>query len=79
MQRVDLENKSLNEILNIINVKYGLTKANSLVAREMTRIYNKCYSRDVILSVKKEAAIRVLTGQSDNKDPLKNHISDKIN
>lgn len=72
MLRTDIENQPLNDILKEINSKYGLTKGNSLVAREMTRIYNKVFPVDLIMKVKKEAAIRVLCGQHDRIDPLKN-------
>lgn len=72
MLREDIKDKPLNDILKEINEKYGLTKGNSLVAREMTRIYNKVFPVDLVLDVKREAAIRVLCGQKDRVNPLKN-------
>ena len=33
MTRDEIENKSLNELLDIINNKYGKTRGNDLVAR----------------------------------------------
>ena len=72
MTREELQNKELNDILLTINKEHGLTVGNSLVSREMTRIYNKVFSRNVILAVKKEAAIRVLCGQNNRVNPLEN-------
>lgn len=68
IRRREAESKELNDILTEINTKYGLTEGNSLVAREMTRIYNKLFNRSIILAVKKEAALRVLYGQEDRND-----------
>lgn len=59
------ENRSLHSLLEEINAKYGLTNGNSYVSREMVRIYNKAFKREIILEVKKEAALRVLYGQHD--------------
>ncbi len=70
MLRSEIEKLELNDILKIINEQHGLTKGNSLVSREMSRIYNKYFSREAVLSVKKEAAIRVLCGQKDRVNPL---------
>lgn len=72
MLRSEIEKLELNDILKIINEQHGLTKGNSLVSREMTRIYNKAFHRDLQLEVKKEAAIRVLCGQNDRVNPLEN-------
>ena len=41
MTRDEIENKSLNELLDIINNKYGKTRGNDLVAREAFRICSK--------------------------------------
>lgn len=68
IRRKEAESKGLNDILTEINTKYGLTEGNNLVAREMTRIYNKLFNRSIILVVKKEAALRVLYGQEDRND-----------
>lgn len=68
IRRREAESKELNDILTEINTKYGLTEGNNLVAREMTRIYNKLFNRNIILAVKKEAALRVLYGQEDRND-----------
>lgn len=68
IRRKEAESKELNDILTEINTKYGLTEGNNLVAREMTRIYNKLFNRSIILAVKKEAALRVLYGQEDRND-----------
>lgn len=68
MQRQNIEQLTLSEILAKINKKHGLTKGNSLVAREMTRIYNKHFTRKMVLTIKREAAIRVLCGLNDIKD-----------
>lgn len=68
IRRREAESKELNDILTEINTKYGLTEGNNLVAREMTRIYNKLFNRSIILAVKKEAALRVLYGQEDRND-----------
>ena len=68
MQRQNIEQLTLSEILAKINKKHGLTKGNSLVAREMTRIYNKHFTRKMVLTIKREAAIRVLCGLNDTKD-----------
>lgn len=70
--REDIENLSLDEILKIANGRYGLTKSNNLISREMVREYNKLFNRDVILALKKEAAIRVLCGQTNRKNPFAN-------
>lgn len=79
LQRNNLKDKELDDILLEINTKHGKTKGNSLIAREMVRIYNKLFSKDIILNVKKEAAIRVLCGQLDRENPLKNlDLSSKI-
>lgn len=79
LQRKNLINKELDDILIEINAKHGKTKGNSLIAREMVRIYNKLFSKDIILNVKKEAAIRVLCGQVNRENPLKNlDLSSKI-
>ena len=71
MTREECEKLELTDILKNINDKHGLTKGNSLVAREMTRIYNKICPADLIMKVKKEAAIRVLCGQHGRVNPLK--------
>ena len=70
MLRSEIEKLELNDILKIINEQHGLTKGNSLVSREMTRIYNKAFHKDIQLAVKKEAAIRVLCGQNGRINPL---------
>lgn len=72
MLRSEFEKLELNDILKIINEQHGLTKGNSLVSREMTRIYNKAFHKDLQLAVKKEAAIRVLCGQNGRVNPLEN-------
>lgn len=72
MLRSEVEKLELNDILKIINEQHGLTKGNSLVSREMSRIYNKYFPRELVLEVKKEAAIRVLCGQKDRVNPLSN-------
>nr|DAD65804.1 MAG TPA: hypothetical protein [CrAss-like virus sp. ctt4r3] len=68
--RHESEKKNLNELLDEINSKHGLTNGNSYVAREMVRIYNKMFKREIILAVKKEAALRVLHGQADRGNPF---------
>lgn len=75
MLRSDVENLELKDILKTINSRHGLTKGNSLVAREMTRIYNKYFERDDIMRVKKEAAIRVLCGQKGRINPLDKNMN----
>lgn len=70
MNRKELENSSLTDLLKISNDRYGLYKSNSLVAREMTRIYNKIFPRNVVVQVKKEAVLRVLTGQHERRNPF---------
>jgi hypothetical protein len=74
MLRRELEDKDLNDVLKIVNDKHGLTKGNSLVAREMCRIYNTYFPLSIIKDVKKEAAIRVLCGQQDRKNPLQKDV-----
>lgn len=63
MLRSDVENKSLSELLSIINDVYGKTRGNDLVARESFRIISKALSASKILEIKIEAAKRVLSGQ----------------
>lgn len=70
MNRKELENSSLTDLLKISNDRYGLYESNSLVAREMTRIYNKIFPRNVVVQVKKEAVLRVLTGQHERRNPF---------
>lgn len=70
VQRKENEDRMLNQLLNDINTKHGSTQGNSLVAREMVRIYNKLFKREVILIIKKEAALRVLYGQQDRRNPF---------
>lgn len=70
VQRKENEERMLNQLLNDINTKHGSTQGNSLVAREMVRIYNKLFKREVILIIKKEAALRVLYGQQDRRNPF---------
>lgn len=83
IRRKEAENKNLNEILAEVNNKFGLTTGNDLVAREMTRIYNKLFNKHIILAVKKEAALRVLYGQKDRHNIFEGikieSIYDKIN
>ena len=40
MKRSEIEGKSLKELLELGNAKHGQYESNSLVAREMSRIYN---------------------------------------
>ena len=47
MTRDEIENKSLNELLDIINNKYGKTRGNDLVAREAFRICSKCIDASI--------------------------------
>lgn len=70
MTREECEKLELTDILKIVNDKHGLTKGNSLVSREMVRIYNTQYSVNDIKIVKKEAAIRVLCGQQNRVNPF---------
>lgn len=70
VQRKENEERTLNQLLTDINIKHGSTKGNSLVAREMVRIYNKLFKREIILIIKREAALRVLCGQEDRRNPF---------
>ena len=70
MNREELESYSLNDLLKISNDRHGLYESNSLVAREMTRIYNKIFPRNVVIQVKKEAVLRVLIGQQERRNPF---------
>lgn len=72
IQRKQNENRPLKDLLEEINNRLGLTTGNSQVAREMVRIYNKMMKHDVILQVKKEAALRVLYGQEDRCNIFEN-------
>lgn len=74
MKREELQNKPLNELLEIGNNKYGQYECNSLVAREMSRMYNKLFNRTVIMSVKREAILRVLCGQINRENPFADQI-----
>lgn len=74
MKRSEIEDKSLKELLELGNAKHGQYESNSLVAREMSRIYNKLFNRSTIMAVKKEAILRVLCGQSDRKNPFADSI-----
>lgn len=74
MKRSEIEDKSLKELLELGNAKHGQYESNSLVAREMSRIYNKLFNRSIIMAVKKEAILRVLCGQTDRKNPFADHI-----
>lgn len=73
LKRQELKNKELNDLLEIVNNRYGLTNGNSLISREMIRIYNKLFTLDIILYIKREAALRILSGQEDREFPLENY------
>jgi hypothetical protein len=68
MTRDEIENKSLNELLDIINNKYGKTRGNDLVAREAFRIYSKNIDSNISKAIKLEAAKRVLSGQFERQE-----------
>lgn len=74
MKREELQNKSLTELLEIGNNKHGKYECNSLVAREMSRIYNKLFNRNIIITVKREAILRVLCGQIDRENPFADQV-----
>lgn len=80
MLRSDIENKSLSELLSIINEIHGKTRGNDLVARESFRIISKVLSASKIEEIKTEAAKRVLSGQVYRKkvnieEELKNTLN----
>ena len=68
MTRDEIENKSLNELLDIINNKYGTTRGNDLVAREAFRICSKNIDSNTSKAIKLEAAKRVLSGQFERQE-----------
>ena len=68
MTRDEIENKSLNELLDIINNKYGKTRGNDLVARESFRICSKNIDSNTSKAIKLEAAKRVLSGQFERQE-----------
>ena len=70
MTREECEKLELTDILKNINDKHGLTKGNSLVAREMTRIYNKICPADLIMKVKKEAALKTSSLKMNYETPI---------
>lgn len=62
MKRCEVENKSLEELRDIIICKHGLTRANDLIQREESLIYGRLFKEEYRRKVSLEAAKRVLAG-----------------
>lgn len=60
MDKDVFKNKSLSELLAIINNKYGQTRGNDLVYREAFVTLSKNLNREELYKLKKEAALKII-------------------
>ena len=67
MKRQDVEDLSVEQLVELLVDKHGFTKANDLIARESMRIVNSNLPLDLVLLIKSEACKRMLAGQPERK------------
>lgn len=65
MKRSEVENLDDDTLFKLMITKHGIQKTNDLIARKSVRIYEKELNLEDKLKVKKEAMIRVLSGEDD--------------
>lgn len=65
MKRSEVENLDDDTLFKLMITKYGIQKTNDLIARKSVRIYEKELNLEDKLKVKKEAMVRVLSGEDD--------------
>ena len=65
MKRSEVENLDDDTLFKLMITKYGIQKTNDLISRKSVRIYEKELNLEDKLKVKKEAMIRVLSGEDD--------------